>query len=181
MKKKIHLGVFVAALVFSLSIRASESWTNWNWASLGLAMPQTNVFVGGKIPASITVSNVTDEPHSIHLTTGDRCSCGFYFFSIIELSTGRSIECKIPREERTIGGSFSPGVASHKSMSFDFDIADGYTMTNAGFYNVQAIGWFRTSEPPTNRQHATVTTPPILIKLLPKPETNAPPQSNQGR
>ncbi len=72
-------------------------------------------------------------------------------------------------------------LAGHATNIVDCNLIDGYVITNAGFYHVQAVAWFPTSGLETSRQYTTVTTPPILIKLSPKPETNAPPQSNQGR
>ena len=156
-------------LVLSLPVGASESWTNWTWVNIGLSIPQTNLTVGGKINASILVSNTVDEARIVYRDSGP-CNCGFGYFSIIEVSSGKKI--KYPFVPSGFG-SFQP-LAGHKFESFDFDLTDGYVITNAGLYSVSVVGWFPLNEPPTNSQHAMVETPSIIINILPKVETNAP-------
>jgi hypothetical protein len=159
-------------LALSLSIRASESWTNWTWANIGLSIPKTNFVVGEKIPASIILSNADDRQHFIFHDSSDLSSCGFGWFSIVEVSSGKKADYSLVPSGR---GSMRL-IAGHKSESFDFDLAAGYPITNAGLYNVQAVGWFPINEPPTNAANVTKATQPIIILLSQKPKTNAPPK-----
>ena len=167
--------LMVAAWFFlSLSpVKSAETFTNWNWVNLGLSIPQTNLYIGDKIIAGISISNAVDEEHVIFRESTNACSCGFAWFSIIEVPSGKKL--KYPFVPSGFG-SFKP-FSGHKFESLDCNLVEVYTITNAGVYSIAAVGWFPTNEHPTNKsQFVTVTTPPIIISLLPKPETNAPPK-----
>jgi hypothetical protein len=174
--KQIHV---VIAICFSLLVvglcclNAAETFTNWNGFTLELIIPQTNLVAGGNIPASIVVSNALDTDCHIPWSK-NLCSCGFAEFSIFEMISGKNIDCNLSTEGRMFH-SFSLGtLTGHQSQSFQFDLGEGYALTNAGVFIVQVKGWLPYRESP--KQRSVVLTPPIFLQLSPKPETNAPPK-----
>jgi hypothetical protein len=170
----ITVSFFFAVL---MSLKASETYTNWGWASLRLVVQKTNLFMGDKILVSAVASNVLENEHILWQYAGDPCLCGPGKILIVEMSSGKEIKCRFSLDERAGWADYySISLQGHKSKSFEVDLQKGYAITNTGFYSVQAVGWFPINEPPTNHQHATVVTPPIVINLLPKSETNAPPK-----
>ena len=173
-KGQIVICFFIAALG---TCTAGETYTNWDGLYVGLVIPKTNVVFGDEIRASIVISNSVEKEHIVRWQTGDSCSCGFGTFEIVEVSSGKQIECKFSREERGhIIGSGSVHLQPHQSRVFSLDLMNGYAISNAGPYSVTASRWFPLNEPPTNNQYMTVTTPPVFIFISPKPETNAPPK-----
>ncbi len=164
--------LFMATLQSSVAI---ETDTNWSWLNLRLVIPETNLMVGDNISASIVVSNITKNEHILHCSADNPCSCGFGRFSIIESITGEKPECRF-KSDGAILSNYLISLQSHEFRVFDFDLVAAYAITNAGIYSVSAVGWFPLSEQPTNNQHATMTTPPILIRLSPKTETNTLPK-----
>lgn len=163
---------FIAALTFC---RASEADTNWNGLNIGLVISETNIVVGDEISASIVISNSDESERIVRWQTGDPCNCGFGTFEIVEMSSGKEIECKFSREERGhIIGSGSIHLQPHKSQTYDLNLTAGYAITNVGSYSVKAVSWFPINEPPTNNRYVPVKTPPLTIWLSQKEETNAP-------
>ena len=164
-------------LLLVFPIKASESWTNWTWVNLGLSIPQTNLVIGGKILASIVVSNTVNEEHVVFYDSVQPCNCGFGWFSIVEVSSGKKVKYFFTP---TGFGSVEKHLAGHKLESFDFDLTRCYAITNAGLYSVSVTGWFPISESLTNQQYATVVTPPIIISLSPKIELDKPTMAPVG-
>lgn len=172
-----HLLGLTLFLFLSQNARTGESSTNWNWAHFALNIPQQKLILNDEIHASIVVSNTSEAQHLVRWVADNPCGYGFGEFRILDISSGNIIECRHPPDEHgvvTLTGASH--LQDHMSKTFDFNLAAAYTITNAGVYSVQAIGWFPASEPPTNNQYVTVITPPILISLSPKVETNAPPK-----
>lgn len=159
-----------------LCVNAVETSTNWTWVNFGLSIPQTNLFLGDKMWADIIISNTFHELHPIKWIADDPCGYGFGEFLITEISSQKKIKCKYSMSDRgaiTLTGNTD--LQSHSAKTFNFNLATAYSITNAGIYSVQAIGWFPLNEPATNHQYVTVTTPPLFIKLSSRRETNAPP------
>jgi hypothetical protein len=172
---KIERWIGLLLIFITTATKASETETNWEWLTFRLVIPQTNLVIGDKMPASIVVSNILDQEHFLRFSTQNRCDCGYGYFSIIESATGNKIECKFkPNGDFTMNRNFYlPG---HKSHTADFDLNAVFFMTNRGSYSVSAIGWFPVSEPPTNNQFSTIAAPPISIQLSTGTKTNAPPK-----
>jgi hypothetical protein len=168
----LALIVAVWSFLSSSPVESAETFTNWNWVKLDLSIPQTNLYIGNKISANISVSNTVDEEHIV-FRSENICSSGFAWVSINEMPSGKKVEHLLVPSGF---GSFQP-FAGHKLETFDCNLIDAYAIKNAGIYSVTAIGCFPTNEHPTNNsQFVTVTTPPIIISLLPRPETNTPPK-----
>jgi hypothetical protein len=175
MTLKTHLAILFLATV--LTSKASETYTNWTWASLGLSVPETNSFLGEKFTANLIISNTVQKQQTIHWIADDSCGRGFADFSIIELSSGRKMPCRLSFSDRGSVTLTGETVLRHNdSKAFSFNLATAYWMTNAGAYSVQATAWLPASEPSTNNQFTPVTTSPILVFLSSKPETNALPK-----
>jgi hypothetical protein len=174
--KRLHVW-FVGILLFLPSLNLQRLWaettfTNQDNLGFGLMIPKTNLIAGDKVIASMIVSNGLDVERSVGWGTGNPCSIGFGEFLIMEKSNGRKIDCAIPFEDRVGFVSESLGImGGHQSRAFEFNLADGYALTNAGVYTVQAVGKFQYHETPNNR--FTLLAPPITVWLSPKAETNS--------
>lgn len=171
---------FAAAMfvgILSLQIQAGEAWTNWNWRAIGLFIPQTNITVGFPIEASIVVSNTFHESRSFPNLSGDPCGCGFGNFLITELSSGQEISCRTPKYQRgDFTGCFSITLAPKQIHSYNFDLNAVFAITNSGKYSIKVVAVLPFAEPQTNYSYTTVMTPQIIINVLPKIQTNAPPK-----
>lgn len=175
MKKHIVCIITFVLLVNLVALRAAETWTNFNWVALGLRMPKTNLLVGEPIPTSISCSNTFESGRYIY---GKNSICGPWFASyrVTELASSKLIEC-IYTPNPSASGRLDI-LYPHKNISFQLDLAPIYHLTNAGTYTVQAMGIFTTNEiGKTLSQQFILTTPPIIVKLLSKPETNKPSQT----
>jgi hypothetical protein len=174
--KNVEATISLLIIAMTLVVgKANETFTNWNWLSFELNVPQTNYSLGEKLSTIVTVSNTTTANHIVRWIADDSCGRGFIKFSIIEMSSGGESECKFPFDGAiTLTGQAD--LSGHTSKSFEFDLAATYSITNAGIYSIQTTGWFPISEPATNHQYATVTTPPIIISVSPKIETNSLPK-----
>lgn len=148
-------------------VNASQTFTNWDGLVFNLVLPQTNITAGNNVPATIVVSNSTEVTRYMRVRDGI-CGCGFASFSIVEVSSRKTIKCALGFSGDA--SSFGLGLQGHKSQSFDFDLKVGYGLTRAGDYSVQASGWFPLQEPP-NGKLTNIITPPIIISL-----TNPPPK-----
>jgi hypothetical protein len=190
MNKSFIISCSVASLFISTSnnpILASETSTNWTWADLKLTMTQTNFYVGEKIPVTLIVSNISEIEHPICENVSDPCLFGPGKLIVTDLSANHDMNCKYTLEQRasaySMRGSYDVAVRSKQAKRYGTDLNSGFALTNAGLYHVQFMAWLRDSEVESNLpfKYTNITTPPILIRLSPKNETNAPPQSNQGR
>jgi len=171
--RRIHVfGWAVTWLLFisiSPCLYGAEASTNWNWLSLSLSIGQTNSAVGEKIPVTMIVSNCADIDHIVYCNEGDPCVCGPGKISIVEVASGKTIECKLSTLQRAgLQNNYFTKIQGHNSKEFNLDLISGYEITNAGFYQVQGLGWFPTTEPSTNHEFTAVSTPPVIILLTPK-------------
>ena len=150
-------------------LTAAETFTNWNGVAFGLVVPKTNLVAGEKVFASIVISNALDTEYHVPWSR-NLCSCGFGEFSIVEMSSGKTIDCNLSREGRMFH-SFSLGtIKGHESQSFQFDLSEGYALTNRGIFIVQAKGWLPERDAP--KQRSIVLTPPLVLWLSPETESN---------
>lgn len=148
------------------------TFTNQDGLGFGLVVSKTNLTVGDKVLASMIVSNGLDVERTVGWATGNPCSTKFGEFLIIEKDSGKRIDCTLPLRHRIDFVSESLGVfEGHESQEFGFNLVDGYGLTNAGIYTVQAMGKFQYHESPEKR--FTLLTPPIVVYLAPKAETNS--------
>lgn len=150
--------------------------TNWSWLNFSLSIPKTSFVVGEKIPASIVVSNITNEGHLLRWRADDPCGCGFGKFLIIGAFSTKTNQCKFSPDSSFLG-SRQILLESHTSKSFEFDLAAMYFFTNTEPYSVIVKGWFPINGETANRQYFTVQTPAIVIQLSSKGETNTPSKS----
>jgi hypothetical protein len=158
-------------LIGTLCVRAETTFTNWDGLFFGITVSETNVIAGGKVAASMIVSNTLDRERYVGWSHGNACSSGFGEFLIIEKNSGKRADCIVPLEDRGAIISASLGkYEKHTARTFEFDLVEGYAVTNAGVYTVQAVGQFHSLE--ASDKHFTVTTPPITIVLSPSGQTN---------
>lgn len=152
---------------------AVEVQTNWNWLTLSMNIAKTNFCLGDGIPVSVTVSNVGSEQHSFPWYSGDPCNYGLGHF---EITSGTSnIPCRLTRDVRAqLANYHLASLNGHSAQAFEADLASGYNMTNSWDYTVHAVGWFDELDNPTNHHDIAITTPPIILSLSPKLETNSP-------
>ena len=150
---------------------AAEVETNWNWLTLSMKIAKTNFCIGEKIAVSVTVSNIGSEQHFIPWYAGDPCDYGMGHFEIT--SGNSSIPCRLtPALRAQLIHYYLTSLNGHGFKTFEADLTSGYDMTNAGPYNICAVDSF--AQQGTNQQFNTVTTPPIIISMAPKFETNMP-------
>ena len=154
--------------------QATETSTNWTWAEYSLIMPHTNFIFGDKIAVRVVVSNTIDKEQIFYYIEPNSCECGPGKFKILEISSGKEIKCKRSLSERagSVATEFDY-LQGHQARAFEAELASGYAITNAGAYSVQAVGRFALNIPPTNHQYATLSTPPIIINVATKAETNS--------
>ena len=177
-RSAILLGM-IAVTSFSQAAPAAESGIEWSGLAFKLTALKTNFVSTESITVSIVVSNTTEANHPLRWSADNPCHCGLGYLAITNIGTGKSAECQIP-DDGGVLGSYLEFLKGHKSKTFEFNIATTHAVTNAGTYSVQAIGWFPIYEPPTNRQYATIITPPIFIRVLPRQDTNSPPKSTNS-
>lgn len=160
---------WLVLIAVSPTVDGVEVSTNWNWLSLTLSIAQTNLAVGERIPVAIIVSNCADVDHTFYCNEGDPCVCGPGKISVVEVVSGKEMECKLSTLQRAgLQNNYFTRIQSHASKEFRPDLISGYEITNAGSYQIQGLGWFPTMEPPTNHEFTAVTTPPLIISLSPK-------------
>jgi hypothetical protein len=167
----LFVGFFIFLMTSVLPVDATDTSTNWTWLDVQLSIPQTNFALGSSMPVSIVISNTSDQENQVHWLGINNCSCGFAHFSIVEISSGKQVECKIPSYNWSIIDANDPKIPPHDSKAFNFDLAGGYDFTNPGPYKVEVVGTF-----PLSSGHAVYTnlhTPPIDIFITPavKPQT----------
>jgi hypothetical protein len=155
-------------------LNAADTYTNCNWLSFGLSIPQTNVMFGNKIMANMVCSNTSEVVHWLRPVHGDPCGPGFGEYWITEMISGKKVECIYSPERRLPYSSSLDIIEGHTVKSYGNNLAYGYAITNAGVYIVQASGRFSSNEPPLLPVTFTVVTPPILIWV--SPNTNVLPK-----
>lgn len=170
----ISLLCWILLLLALEVVHATEAHTNHDWVSFGVSISKTNFFAGDKVPASMVVSNVSETVHYLRPVHGDQCGPGFGEFQISEMTSGKTIECKFSAEQRLPYSAALDTLEGHRVESFEINLAYGYGLTNSGIYTVQAMGKFSTNDPPTASNFFSITTPPVIIYLSPKADTNAP-------
>jgi hypothetical protein len=173
-----HFIAGIATLCFlanALYLRAAETKTNSNWISFGLFIPKTNLVVGDRILASMICSNSTEMGHYLYGAHGDPCGTGFGEFWITETTSGDKVQCRF--KDRMPYSYQLDLLEGHTERGFSFDLRDVYHLTNTGVYAIQASGRFTTNNLKEKPDHYfSVVTPPIIISLSPKVETNVPPK-----
>jgi hypothetical protein len=175
MKRFVICITLLLLLVNKLCLKAAETQTNCNWITFCLSIPKTNLIAGDKVLASMVCSNSLEVGRYLYRANGDPCGPGFGDFRVVEMTSGKKNECKFPSSDRTPHSYRLDILEGHKSCAFQFDLADVYALTNAGVYIIQASGRFTTNE--LNKKpdrYFNVVTPPLVMSLSPKVETNTP-------
>jgi hypothetical protein len=170
-RTSLFVGFFTFLTASVLPVDAADTSTNWAWLDIQLSIPQTNFVLGSSMPVSIVISNTSDHENHVHWLGINNCSCGFAHFSIMEISSGKQVECKIPSYNWSIIDANDPKIAPHDSKAFNFDLAGGYDFTNSGPYKVEVVGTFPLSSVPT--VYTNLNTPPIDIFLTPNVKPQA--------
>jgi hypothetical protein len=165
----------VLTLLLSSSARSATVCTNFDGLHYELVLPSTNLTAGEWIGASMVISNTTETERAVGWGGADVCNTAIGEFLIVELPSQRQIPCLLPPFNRGGSGSHSLGIlAGHEGRSFHSYLVEGFGLTNAGIYSIQAVGHFTSSEGPGH--WIELITPPLLIKLSPKPDKNPVPQ-----
>jgi hypothetical protein len=176
MKNSLIASFFVAALsaaTYGTPLMASETSTNWNWASLKLTLSQTNFYVGEKIPVGLVVSNISQSEHRLWQYAGDPCLFGPGKIIVTDLTSNREIVCKFTLEERASWGwvrYYDVFLHGNKFKVFETDLTKGFALTNSGLYSIKMVASFQVAEAQTNSpgQFTNIITPPILIRISSK-------------
>lgn len=161
--------VVMFILFGTLLARADSCFTNFDGLEFGLKIAKTNYVVGETVMASMVVSNMLDQKRMIPWATGNPCSTGFGEYFVVDIKSGQQKKCVLDKAEQHSFVSQSLGIFDgHEGQVFDHDLALGYGITNTGIYLVQASGRFQFAG--DSNRNFTLTTPPLIIFVLPKTE-----------
>jgi hypothetical protein len=163
-ESKCLLAILLAYNFFSWqSALAATTETNFNWVAFTLRIPKTNFVAGEKIPVCVCVSNLVNERHVLNWFDGDPCRSGVAKFLIIDQSSGKTLDCVVPREQRGIGSGRIEELNVTASKEFFGELATNYGITNVGVYTIQAVATFPFVE--TWEPNFTLKTPSITISV----------------